>query len=153
MSAFLISKEVVKALDQKKYDLIVANFANADMVGHTGDLGATIKACEVVDETVSQVVDHTLAKGGVVVITADHSNAEEIVNLQTNGMDKEHSTNPVPLFIIGKDFVGQAGAGGDPPEGDLSLLPPVGVLGDVAPTVLKLMGIEQPPEMDGAALI
>jgi 2,3-bisphosphoglycerate-independent phosphoglycerate mutase len=129
------------------------NFANADMVGHTGDLSATIRACEVVDEAVGNIVDHTLAQGGVIVVTGDHGNAEEVINLQTGGIDKEHSTNPVPLLIIGKDFLGQAGPGGDPPEGDLSLLSPVGVLADVGPTVLKLLGIDQPPEMTGTALV
>jgi 2,3-bisphosphoglycerate-independent phosphoglycerate mutase len=123
------------------------------MVGHTGNLQATIKACEVVDKSLGEIVTHALAKNGVVVITGDHGNAEEVINLQTGAMDKEHSTNPVPLFIIGKDFMGQAGPSGDPIDGDLSLLPPVGVLGDVAPTVLKLMGIDQPKEMTGQALI
>ncbi len=153
MSASAVAKEAVKAIDSGKYDLVAMNFANPDMVGHTGDLNATIKACEVSDKVLKEVVDHALAVGGVVVVTADHGNAEEVINLQTGEIDKEHSTNPVPLFIIGKDFAGQAGSGGDAPEGDLSLLPPVGVLADVAPTVLKLMGVEQPPEMTGTALI
>ncbi len=153
MSAGPITKEAIKAIDSDKYDLIVINYANADMVGHTGNLKATIVAVEAVDKYLGDVVDHTLARGGVVVFTADHGNAEEVINLQTGEIDKEHSTNPVPLIIIGKDFMGQAGPDGDPPEGDLSLLPPVGVLADVAPTVLKLMGVPQPEDMTGAALI
>ncbi|MFA6547350.1 MAG: 2,3-bisphosphoglycerate-independent phosphoglycerate mutase [Candidatus Magasanikbacteria bacterium] len=153
MSAALVSKEAVKAIDSGKYDLVALNFANADMVGHTGDLAATIKGCEAADKALGEVVEHTLAKGGVVVITADHGNAEEVINLQTGAMDKEHSTNPVPLLVVGKDFEGQAGPAGEPPEGDLSLMHPVGVLADVAPTVLSLMGVPQPPEMTGAALI
>lgn len=153
MSASEVAKEAVKAIDSKKYDFIALNFANPDMVGHTGDVEATIKGCEAADRALHEVVEHTLAQNGVVVLTADHGNAEEVVNLQTGEIDKEHSTNPVPLVIIGKDFKGQAGPAGDPPEGDLSLMQPVGVLADVAPTVLKLMGIEQPPEMTGNALI
>ncbi len=153
MSAVGITKEVIKAIDSEKYNLVVINYANADMVGHTGDLKATIKGLETIDKCLGDVVDHTLAHDGVVVFTADHGNAEEVVNLQTGEIDKEHSTNPVPLIIIGKDFRGQAGPGGDPPEGDLSLLPPVGVLADVAPTVLQLMGLEQPEEMTGRALL
>jgi len=86
-------------------------------------------------------------------MTADHGNAEETINLQTGEIDKEHTTNPVPLLIIGKDFQGQAGPAGDPPEGDLSLMHPVGVLADIAPTVLKLMGVEKPAEMTGVPLI
>jgi len=153
MSASGVAKEAAKAIDSGKYDLVALNFANPDMVGHTGNLEATIKGCEAADKALGEVVDHTLAQGGVVVITADHGNAEEVVNLQTGDMDKEHSTNPVPLLVVGKDFEGQAGPAGDPPEGDLSLMHPVGVLADVAPTVLKLMGVDQPSEMTGAPLV
>lgn len=153
MSAVEISKETVKAIDNNIYDFIILNFANADMVGHTGDMAATIKGCEVIDKCLGDIVDHTLAKNGVVVITADHGNGEELVNLQTGQIDKEHSNNPVPLIIAAADLQGQAGPAGDPPEGDLSLLPPIGMLADVAPTVLKLMGLEQSSEMTGQPLI
>lgn len=153
MSAAGVAKEAVKAIDSGKYDLVIVNFANADMVGHTGDRAATIAAVEAADAALGEIVKHTLANNGVVLMTADHGNAEEVVNLQTGEMDKEHSTNPVPLVIIGKDFAGTAAAGGDSPEGDLSLLPPVGVLADVAPTVLTLMGVDLPPEMTGTPLI
>ena len=153
MAAPGITKAAVKAIDSGAYDLVIINFANADMVGHTGDVAATIKACEAVDKSLGEVVEHTLAAGGVAVVTADHGNAEEVLNLQTGEIDKEHSTNPVPLLIIGKEFLGTAGPGGDAPEGDLSLLPPVGVLADVAPTVLALMGLDKPPEMTGVSLI
>ncbi len=153
MSALELTKESCKAIDSAKYDLLVINFANADMVGHTGDLPAGIKACEVIDKCLGEIADHVLAQNGVMLITADHGNAEEMTNLQTGVMDKEHSTNPVPLIIIGKDFMGQAGPAGDAPEGDLSLMQPVGVLADVAPTVLKLLGVPQPEEMTGQALI
>ena len=153
MAGVEITKEMIKAIDSKKYHLLIVNIANPDMVGHTGDFNATVKAVEFSDKCLGEIVKHTLANQGVVVVTADHGNAEELINVQTGDVDKEHSTNPVPLIIIGKDFQGQAGPGGDPPEGDLSLLPPVGVLGDVAPTVLKLLGIQQPPEMSGTPLI
>jgi 2,3-bisphosphoglycerate-independent phosphoglycerate mutase len=153
MSAIEITKQVSKIIDKGVYDFIVLNLANADMVGHTGNLEAGIRACKVVDKCLGDIVNHALAQDGVVVITADHGNAEEMTNLQTGEMDKEHSTNPVPLLIIGKEFLGQAGPAGDPPEGDLSLMQPVGVLADVAPTVLKLLGVEQPEEMTGEALI
>lgn len=153
MSALEITKEVNKIIDKGGYDFIVLNLANADMVGHTGNLDAGVKACKVIDKCLGDIANHTLAQNGVVVITADHGNAEEMSNLQTGEMDKEHSTNPVPLIIIGQDFMGQAGPSGDPPEGDLSLMQPVGMLADVAPTVLKLLGIDQPEEMTGEALI
>lgn len=153
MSAAEITKEVVKAIDSQKYEFLVVNYANPDMVGHTGNYDATVKAMEFADKCLGEVVKHTLANNGVLVMTSDHGNAEGLVNIQTGDIDKEHSTNPVPLLIIGKDFQGQAGPGGDPPEGDLSLLPPVGILGDVAPTVLKLLSVSQPEEMTGAPLI
>jgi 2,3-bisphosphoglycerate-independent phosphoglycerate mutase len=87
------------------------------------------------------------------LITADHGNAEEMLNVHTGSSDKEHSTNPVPFFIISNELRGTAGPAGDPPEGDLSLIPPVGVLADVAPTVLKILEIPQPEEMSGRSLI
>ncbi|MDO8499787.1 MAG: 2,3-bisphosphoglycerate-independent phosphoglycerate mutase [bacterium] len=153
MSAGVITKEIAKVIDAGKYDFIVVNFANADMVGHSGNLDATISACEKIDECLGTIAEHVLSHNGVLVITADHGNAEEVINLQTGAIDKEHSTNPVPLIIVGRDFMGQAGPAGDAPEGDLSLFQPVGILADMAPTVLKLMGLEQPAEMTGQALI
>ncbi len=153
MSASAITKEAKKAINGGKYDLVVLNYANADMVGHTGNLSAGIAACEAIDRCLGDIVDYALAQNGVVIITADHGNAEEMKNLQTADIDKEHSTNPVPLIIIGKDFLGQAGLSGDAPDDDLSLLQPVGMLADVAPTVLKLMDIPQPEDMTGQPLI
>ncbi|MBT3418683.1 MAG: 2,3-bisphosphoglycerate-independent phosphoglycerate mutase [Candidatus Magasanikbacteria bacterium] len=153
MSAKEITKEVLKAIDADKYDVILLNFANVDMVGHTGDLNATMKACSVVDKHLGAIADHVLAKGGVLLITADHGNAEEMVNLHTVQKDKEHSNNPVPFYIIGKEYKGQAGPAGDPPDGDLSLVHPVGVLADVAPTLLEILGVDVPPDMTGRALI
>ena len=153
MSAREITKEVIKAIESMKYDVILVNLANPDMVGHTGDMKATITACEVVDECLGKISAHVLAHDGVMFVTADHGNAEEVANLQTGEIDKEHSTNPVPLLIIGNEYRGQAGPAGDPPAGDLSLIPPVGILADVAPTMLKIMGIEKPEDMTGRALI
>lgn len=153
MAAVDITKQILKVVEENKYDFIVANFANADMVAHSGLLKPTIKALEVVDKCLGQITDLVLAKGGVVLITADHGNAEELINLQTGEMDKEHSNNPVPLLIIGKEWEGQQFSGQDVIGGDLSLIKPVGLLSDVAPTVLKIVGIEQPPEMTGRSLV
>ncbi|PIZ95890.1 MAG: 2,3-bisphosphoglycerate-independent phosphoglycerate mutase [Candidatus Magasanikbacteria bacterium CG_4_10_14_0_2_um_filter_37_12] len=153
MSAQIITKEVVKAIDKAEYDVIILNYANADMVSHTGQLAPSIKGVEAVDKGLGIIVEHTLARDGIVVVTADHGNAEEVINLETGTRDKEHSTNPVPLLIISNEYHGQAGSAGDPPEGDLSLMHPVGMLADVAPTVLKIMGLDKPKEMTGRALI
>jgi len=153
MSSPQLTKETIKVIEEEKYDVIFMNFANADMVGHTGKTEATIKGCEAIDRALGQIADHVLAKGGVLLITADHGNGEEVVNLQTGEQDKEHSNNPVPLLVIGNQYKGQAGPSGDVLEGDLSLMSPVGVLADIAPTVLAILGVEQPPEMTGRALI
>lgn len=153
MSAAEVGKEVVKAIESQKYDIIFCNFANADMVAHTGDMDASVIACEAVDRAMGDIADHALAHGGMLLITADHGNGEEVKNVHTGDKDKEHSTNPVPLYVVAEQFRGQVGPAGDPPNGDLSLLPPVGMLADVAPTVLKLLNIDQPPEMTGRALM
>ncbi|MBI4280698.1 2,3-bisphosphoglycerate-independent phosphoglycerate mutase [Candidatus Uhrbacteria bacterium] len=153
MSAHEITKRVVKEIDRDAYDFMVVNFANSDMVAHTGNLEATRRAAEAVDEYVGKIVDAAGQKGGVVLITADHGNAEELLNLQTGAVDKEHSTNPVPLIVVGKSFAGQVAAAGEVPGGDLSLVAPTGMLADVAPTILKIMNIPQPSEMTGQPLL
>ena len=123
------------------------------MVGHTGNLEATVKACEAVDKAIGMIADAVLAVNGAMIITADHGNAEEVKNLITGDMDKEHSTNPVPCLIVAKSLEGLKAPSGDVIGGDLSLNPPVGMLADIAPTVLKLLGIDQPPDMTGQPLV
>ena len=153
MAATKIADEVLKAVRAGETDMVVANFANGDMVGHTGSIEATKKAVAVVDAEIGRIVAAVLAQDGVVFITADHGNAEEVTNLQTGDIDKEHSTNPVPFLIISNALEGQASASGEVPGGDLSLMPPVGMLADVAPTMLKVLGLPQPEEMTGTALL
>lgn len=153
MSAPQITDATVRAIESDKYDFIVLNFANADMVAHTGNFDATVKAMEVLDTCIGKVVDVALAKGGVVLITADHGNGEELLNVQTGVMDKEHSTNPIPFVVVGRQWEGMRGGSGDVIEGDMSVLPPVGILADVAPTVLKILQVPQPKDMTGSPLI
>jgi 2,3-bisphosphoglycerate-independent phosphoglycerate mutase len=153
MSAYQVADKIVSEIERGNYDVIIANFANPDMVGHTGNLEATIKAVEAVDECVGKIVDAVLKHDGLLCITADHGNAEEVLNLQTHAMDKEHSTNPVPFYIVAKQFEGKPSIAGDVPNGDLSLMPPVGMLADVAPTFLAILGIPQPPDMTGTPLL
>lgn len=153
MSTPAIAKEVIKQIEKDAYDVIMLNFANADMVAHTGKMAPSVKGIEAIDKALGDIADHVLAKEGLLLITADHGNGEEVKNLETGEKDKEHSTNPVPFYIIGNEYRGKAGPAGDPPEGDLSLMHPVGMLADVAPTMLKLLGIDQPDEMTGRALI
>lgn len=153
MSAAEITRDAIRVIDEGKYDVIMLNYANADMVAHTGDFEASKLGCEAVDRGLGKIAEHVIARGGLLLVTADHGNGEEVSNTKTGDMDKEHSTNPVPFIIIAEQFRGVAGPSGDPPEGDLTLLQPVGMLADVAPTMLSLMGIQQPPEMTGRALM
>lgn len=148
-----IAARIVKEVEIGNYDAIIANFANPDMVAHTGNMEATIKAVESADLAIGQIARAVLEKDGCLLITADHGNAEEVKNLQTGEMDKEHSTNPVPFYVIAKSLEGEPGPSGDVPNGDLSLLTPVGLLSDVAPTMLSLMGIDPPEDMTGHSLI
>ena len=136
-----IGEEMINRIQEDKYDVIIANICNADMVGHTGNLQAAITACEIVDEVVGKIVDAVLPKGGIVMITADHGNAEEMINNDTGEIDTEHSTYPVPLWVVSSRFVGQSH----------ELQP--GILADIAPTMLHLMGIPKPDTMTGRALL
>lgn len=140
MSAQAVTEEVLKRIKSRVYKFILVNIANPDMVGHTGVLKAGIKACEVADECLGKIVKATLALDGVALITADHGNAEEMINLQTGEVDTEHSTNPVPFIIADKKY----NSGGR--------VLPRGVLADVSPTVLTLMGLNRPSEMSGRNL-
>lgn len=148
MGAYEITNNLIEAIKLDKYDFVVVNYANLDMVGHTGNLEATIKAAEVVDECLGNLVKTVLAKDGVILVTADHGNAEELVNLQTGEIDKEHSMNPVPFVLVGKQWEKAKAK-----EIDLSTLKSSGVLADIAPTILKIMGLEKPKTMTGYSII
>lgn len=140
MSAREIGQEMIARLQRDEYDVVICNLANPDMVAHTGNLEATIKACEITDEVVGQIVETVYQKGGVVLITADHGNAEELINNSTGEVDTEHSTYPVPFIMVGPQFANQK----------MSLA--TGIMADIAPTILKLMGLPEPESMTGRAL-
>jgi 2,3-bisphosphoglycerate-independent phosphoglycerate mutase len=137
MSAPEVTGKFVEAIGDG-YDLIVVNYANPDMVGHTGDLGAAIKACEAVDHGLGQAMDALREAGGAMIVTADHGNCETMVDPQSGGPHTSHTTNPVPVILFGG------------PEGARLH---DGRLSDLAPTLLDLMGLEAPPEMTGTSLI
>lgn len=138
MSAYDVTKEVLMRIESNAYDLIVLNFANMDMVGHTGFIDAAIKACEVVDGCVKKIVNQIKAKNGVALVTADHGNAEKM--LDENGhVYTAHSHNQVPLILV------------DDHRKDIRLNP--GSLQDIAPTILEIMEIKKPEEMTGNSLI
>lgn len=138
MSAGEVTDAFVKAIEDG-YDLIVTNFANPDMVGHTGDLKAAMKACEAVDQGLARVVAALEKSGGAMIVTADHGNCETMVDPVTGGPHTAHTTNPVPVVLFG----GPKGAS----------LRGGGRLADLAPTLLQLMGLPQPDEMTGQSLL
>jgi 2,3-bisphosphoglycerate-independent phosphoglycerate mutase len=153
MSAKEVTKNVVEAIVGDKFDFIILNFANGDMVAHTGNLKAAIKACEVVDDALKQIIEVIISKDGVAFITADHGNAEELVNLQSGKIDKEHSTYPVPFVIVGKQWEGKTAGLPEGPNSDLSLVQPSGLLSDIAPTILHVMDLKKSDKMTGKSLI
>ncbi|MCK5784560.1 MAG: alkaline phosphatase family protein, partial [Desulfobacterales bacterium] len=138
MSAFEVAEKVVFFIQSNKYHMIVLNFANLDMVGHTGIIEAAVKACETVDQCAEKVVSAVLEKNGSVLITADHGNAEKMKD-ENNRMFTAHTLNPVPLVLVSHNIK--------------NICLKEGVLGDIAPTMLDIMGIEQPAEMTGNSLI
>jgi 2,3-bisphosphoglycerate-independent phosphoglycerate mutase len=153
MSADAIAERVLSEIEKNIFDFILINFANADMVGHTANIAATSKAVEVIDENLKKIVNATLEKDGVILITADHGNAEVLFDMATGTKDKEHNANPVPLLLVGKEYEGKNFGWQSCPTTDLSLVQPQGILADVSPTILKLLGIPKPPEMTGESLI
>ena len=137
MSANEVTEKVIEAIKSEKYDSIILNYANPDMVGHTGNLEAAIKAIETIDTCVGKVVSAMKEKNGVIIITADHGNAEQMIDYTTGDPHTAHTTNVVPLILVGMDNVKVKS----------------GKLADLAPTLLDIMGLEKPEEMTGESLI
>ena len=139
MSAREVTDRLVEAIESKQYDFIFVNYANPDMVGHTGILSAAITAIETVDECLGRLDDAVSAAGGALLITADHGNAETMTDQETGAPMTSHTTNPVPLILSSIR------------DGEKGLQD--GRLADVAPTLLDLMGLERPEQMTGRSLI
>ena len=139
MSAYEVTDKVLDAISQDKYDAIILNYANTDMVGHTGSLSAAIKAVETIDECVGKVVKLVEEKQGNLLITADHGNAEQMIDYKTGEPHTAHTTNPVPLILV-------------TPNEKLKLKQG-GKLADLAPTMLDLMNLDKPEEMTGNSLL
>ncbi len=137
MSAPELTDRAVEAIESGVYDLIVLNFANPDMVGHTGSLPAAIRAVETVDTSLGRIADAIRKSGGALLVTADHGNCEQMRDPETGGPHTAHTTNPVPIVLMGGD--------------NLPLID--GRLADIAPTLLELMGLPKPPEMTGVSLL
>jgi 2,3-bisphosphoglycerate-independent phosphoglycerate mutase len=151
MSADLIAQRAVKEIKAEKYDFILINFANADMVGHTGILKAAIKGVEAVDAALGTVVDAVVKAGGAAVITADHGNAEQKVDPIKGTMTKDHTTSVVPMIVVDPARARQLD---DQTFEVLKMqINPIGILADVGPTVLELMGLPKSAEMTGRSLL
>jgi 2,3-bisphosphoglycerate-independent phosphoglycerate mutase len=140
MSAVEVTEEMINRINREKYDLYILNYANGDMVGHTGSLPASIKAVETVDRCVGLVVEALLAKGGAAIVTADHGNCEQMIDPATGGPHTSHTTYDVPLFVVCPEVIGKKLRSG-------------GRLADIAPTALELLGLEKPEAMTGESLI
>ena len=138
MSAYEVTQKVVEAINSEKYNCIILNYANPDMVGHTGSLSAAIKAVEAVDECVGKVITAIESQKANLIITADHGNAEQMIDYKTGEPHTAHTTNLVPLILISE-------------KENVKLRE--GKLADIAPTLLELMGLEKPKEMTGESLI
>jgi 2,3-bisphosphoglycerate-independent phosphoglycerate mutase len=137
MNSAELTDKLVAAIDSGKFDVIVCNYPNGDMVGHTGNFDAAVKACEAVDSCVGRVVEAIKRNGGDCLITADHGNAEKMQDEKTGQAHTAHTSELVPFIHVGKNSTARTG----------------GTLSDVAPTMLYLMGMEQPREMTGTTIV
>ncbi len=140
MSVYQVTSQVISEINSQLYDVIIINFANPDMVGHTGSMAAAVKACQSADDCVGQLAAATLAVGGVLAITADHGNVEEMLNRSTGEIDTEHNANPVPFIVVGTAF-------------QTAKQLPQGILADVAPTLLSILNLYSPGGMTGRNLL
>jgi len=147
MAASDVTENIIQGVKSNKFDFILVNYANTDMVAHTGDFQATIKAVETVDSCLNPLLELAEEEKCYLLITADHGNAEEMIDLKTGEPMPEHSTNPVPFYLVEKKFKRKN------PGITAEISNPQGILSDVAPTVLELMKIPQPPEMTGRSLL
>lgn len=141
MSAYELTEVLIEKIKSKKYPFILVNFANADMVGHTGNIEASMKALTTLDDCLSKIVPVALSSDTVLCITADHGNVEQKINPLTGQISTEHTSNPVPFIYVDQKYQGTA-----------SKLQS-GLLADVAPTILTIMGIQVPSEMTGRNLL
>ncbi len=143
MSVYEITDQVLIKL--RNYDFMVINFANGDMVGHTGDFKATVRACEAVDICLGKIFKAIIEQDGILIVTADHGNCEEMINIKTGEPDTEHTNNPVPFILVARQFKNIANIG--------QFLRPNGILADISPTILSLINIDKPREMTGRSII
>lgn len=149
MRAKEIADRVITAMEEESYDFILVNFANSDMVAHTGNYEATISAIKTVDEQIGRISETALRQNDILIITSDHGNAERLFNPKTGEPETKHDSNPVPIYLIANEFKRERNL----KEIENSETTPVGILSDIAPTILELMKIPKPKEMTGQSLV
>lgn len=149
MQAAEITSRVIQSIEEKSFDFILVNFANGDMVAHTGNYQAAKLAIKAVDESIGKIVRSALENNAVMIITSDHGNVENMLNPQTGEATTVHDPNPVPIYIVGNEFIKQK----TPTEVEFAEKETAGILSDVAPTILEIMEIPKPPEMTGQSLL
>jgi 2,3-bisphosphoglycerate-independent phosphoglycerate mutase len=149
MMADEITTRLTGAIEENAFDFILANYANADMVAHTGDLNATVKAIQIVDQQLARVLQTAFKHNATLLITSDHGNAERLFNPRTGKVETKHDINPVPIYLVGPKYYRPVS------ENEIAEREKVtiGLLSDIAPTILELMGIQKPAEMTGSSLL
>lgn len=149
MQAAAVTTRLVEAIEEKAYDFILVNYANADIIAHTGDMQASVEAVKVIDESVGKVVEAALATDSILIITADHGNVERLANPMTGEPETKHDANPVPIYLVANEY--------KRPRSEAEIKSAeqssIGVLADVAPTILELMHLPKPEEMTAQSLL
>jgi len=148
LMAAAVTARVLQATQNREFDFVLANYSNPDTIGHTGNYEAALAAVKVMDEEIGKLMRAALASDSVLIITSDHGNLEEMLNPTSGSTETQHDPNPVPLYLVGNDFKGRNFPNQSDPRNEV-----LGILSDVAPTVLELMGIPQPDEMTGKSLL
>lgn len=149
MRAEEITTRLLEAIQEKAYDFILVNFANADIIAHTGNFKATVEAIKILDEEIGKIMKTALDNDAYLLITADHGNAERLINPQTGEAETKHDASPVPIYLIANEFKRER----SPEEVRQGEKAPVGVLADIGPTILELMGVPKPKEMSAQSLL
>lgn len=148
MMAPAVTDRIVEAITNRSFDFILANYANADTIGHTGNFQAGLKAAKVIDEEIGKILKVGINDDTAIIITADHGNLEEMMDPQTGEFETQHDPNPVPFYLVAPEFKGRKFPNWRNPLGEIT-----GVLSDVAPTVLEMMNIDKPSDMNGESLL
>ncbi|MCX6737720.1 MAG: hypothetical protein NTX26_03255, partial [Candidatus Parcubacteria bacterium] len=146
-----VNERLLQAMDDNIYDFILVNYANSDLIAHTGNFQAGLDVVKIMDDKVNQIIAKALSIGYAVIVTADHGNLEQMINPTTGEIDTQHNLNPVPFWLIDPDY--KLATPRFTSESQKREKLAIGTLADIAPTILELMGVSKPPEMNGQSLL